>query len=46
MDLTGKPHFIIGIAMSLGLGRMVGLAINEAISIETDIIVNFSELSL
>ena len=46
VDLADRLHFFVRVAMSLDIGGVVDLAIGEAVSIGTDVTVNFSELSL
>ena len=46
VNLAGWPHFFIGAAIDLNIGKVVGLAIGGAISIGTDIAVSFFGLSL
>ena len=46
MDLADRPYFFVRATMSLDINGTVGLAIGEAVSTETDIVVGFSELFL
>ena len=46
VDLASRPHFFIGVAMGLGIGRTVDLAIGKDVSTETDVIVGFFGLFL
>ena len=46
VDLANQPDFFVRAVISLDIGRIVGLAISGAISIETDIVVGFFELFL
>ena len=51
VDQTGRPCFrFIGMSvvvdLAIGLGRAEGLTIGGAVSMEADVAVDFSELSL
>ena len=46
VDLADQLRFFIGAAIGLGIGEPIGLAINGAISMGTDIAVGFFGLSL
>ena len=46
VDLVDQPRFFVGAVMDLGIGRVMGLTIGGAASMETDITVSFSGLSL
>ena len=46
VDLRGQPHFFIGAAMSLGISRVISLAISRAVLMGTDVAIGFFELSL
>ena len=41
MDLVSWPHFFIEAAIGLDINKVMGLAINKAISIEIDIVIDF-----
>ena len=48
VDPAGGPRFFVGavVALAIGLGGADGLAISGAVSIEADVAVGFSGLSL
>ena len=46
INLAGRSRFFVRAAVSLSIDRIIGLAINKAVSTRIDIIVGISELSL
>ena len=46
MDLADQPHFFVGAAMGLGIGGVVGPAIDGAVSIGIDVVAGSFGLSL
>ena len=46
IDLANQPCFFVRAIMSLDIGRMIGLAINRAISIGMNIAISFFKLFL
>ena len=46
MDLADWPHFFVKAIVGLGIDKVVGLAISEAILIGINIVIDFSRLSL
>ena len=44
--LASRPRFFVGAAVGLAIGRVVGLAVDGVVLIETNVAISFFGLSL